>query len=127
MKTSITINGWLIEATLKFLRLEAAELCGYISPTKARPPVKSVFQDGRDSLLASYELIMSYAEAFAIYSTLELARQKFGNNRMFEGMHLHTMTELWRDYSDKLDSGSSYARLGNPDGEPQVNRVDGLN
>ena len=125
MKTSITINGWLIEATLKFLRLEAAELCGYISPTKARPPVKSVFQDGRDSLLASYELIMSYAEAFAIYSTLELARQKFGNNRMFEGMHLHTMTELWRDYSDKLDSASSYTRQVNSNEQAQANRIDG--
>ena len=103
------INGWLIEATQKLLRCEAPDLCAYLAPTTSRPPVKTVFRDNRDSMLASYELIMGYAEAFAIFSTLELARQKFGSNRMFEGMHLHTMTELWRDYAEKLELGSAKA------------------
>lgn len=107
MKTPLTINGWLIEATLKLLRCEAPELCDYITPTTSRPPIRSVFRDNRDTMLASYELVMNYAEAFSIYSTMELARQKFGSNRMFEGMHLHTMTELWRDYVEKMASDST--------------------
>jgi hypothetical protein len=107
LKTPIIINGWLIEATLKLLRCEAADLCNYITATTSRPPIKTVFRDNRNTLLSSYELVMSYAEAFAIYSMIELSRQKFGSNRMFEGMHLHTMAELWRDYVEKLAADSA--------------------
>jgi len=112
LKTPIIINGWLIEATSKFLRIESPGLCAYLTSTLARPPVKTAFHDGRDTALASYELIMGYGEAFAIYSTLELGRQKFGNNRVFEGMHLHTITELWRDYVAKLTPVENGIRTG---------------
>ena len=120
LKTPIIINGWLIEATLKFLRIESPSLCAYLSPTMARPPVKSSFHDGRDAMLASYELMLGYGEAFAIYSTLELARQKFGNNRVFSGMHLHTMTELWRDFMEKLHLASAQGQTGTSRVQSQV-------
>lgn len=119
LKTPIIINGWLIEGTLKFLRIESPRLCAYFTSTMARPPVKAAFSDGRDNVLASYELMMDYGEAFAIYSTLELARQRFGNNRVFDGMHLHTMAELWRDYVAKLTPAEPVIRRGFSEVQPQ--------
>ncbi len=121
MKTPIIINGWLIQATLKFLRIESPGLCVYLSNTLARPPVKTAFHDGRDAMLASYELMLGYGEAFAIYSTLELARQKFGNNRVFEGIHLHTMTELWRNFMERLTPVGDGIRTGSSKLQPQNN------
>ena len=113
LKTPLIINGWLVQATLKFLSMESPNLCDYLAPTRSNPPVKSVYRDDRQSLLASYELIISHGEAFAIYSSLEISRQKFGNNRAFEGMHLHTMAELWRDYVDKLENAPVEQRMAN--------------
>ena len=70
LKTPLIINGWLVQATLKFLSMESPNLCDYLAPTRDNPPVKSVYRDDRQSLLASYELIISHGEAFAIYSSV---------------------------------------------------------
>ena len=96
MKRPITINGWLIQATQGLLRHQSPGLCNLIRPADSQ-------SEPQTRLLATYELSMSYREACAIYSTLDVACQKFGHDRLFEGMPLRTMTEMWRQYSTRLD------------------------
>ena len=102
-KTRLIIHGWLMQSTLKFLRLESPHLCDYLAATQNNPPVQNVYRDDRHAILASYELVMTYAEAFAIYSTVEISRQQYGNHRQFEGMSLYALAAMWRDFVEKLD------------------------
>ena len=99
LTNQIMINGWLIQATLGILHTESPELCEVFRSTKAAR------QDRGRGLLATYELEMSHHEATAIHSTLEQARIKFGDERLFQGMPLHSMSRMWRRYVERLDEG----------------------
>jgi hypothetical protein len=99
LTNAIVINGWLMQATLGILRTESPELCQVFRSTKAAS------RGSEGSLLATYELALSHHEAAAIHSTLEHARIKFGDERLFEGMPLHSMSGMWRRYVEQLDEG----------------------